>query len=95
MPLKAYSCPTAASDVSSYCQDLDLSEWGVGALAADRDEKVPEISEETSRLAILDLDWTKVRGSAGCRSFATLLDADPKLPCEGQAYRVYIKHTKS
>lgn len=29
-------------------------------MAANPDEKVPEISEETSRLAILDLDWTKV-----------------------------------
>lgn len=37
-----------------------MSEWGVGAMAANPDEKVPEAEEETARLAILDLDWSKV-----------------------------------
>ena len=32
----------------------------MGAMAGNPDEEVPEIEEETSRLAVLDLDWTKV-----------------------------------
>ena len=31
-------------------------------MAGNPDEEVPELAEETSRLAILDLDWTKVTG---------------------------------
>ena len=33
----------------------------MGAMAGNPDEEVPEIEEETSRLAVLDLDWTKVK----------------------------------
>lgn len=40
----------------------DLSEWGVGAMAANPDEHIPE-SEETSRLAVLDLDWDRIRAA--------------------------------
>ena len=29
-------------------------------MAGNPDEEVPEIEEETSRLAVLDLDWSKV-----------------------------------
>ena len=29
-------------------------------MAGNPDEKVPEVKDETSRLAILDLDWSKV-----------------------------------
>ena len=29
-------------------------------MAGNPDEEVPEVADETSRLAILDLDWTKV-----------------------------------
>lgn len=32
----------------------------MGAMAGNPDEEVPEVQEETSRLAILDLDWSKV-----------------------------------
>lgn len=41
-------------------QDIDLAEWGIGAMAGNPDEPVPEVQEETSRLAVLDLDWSKV-----------------------------------
>ena len=41
-------------------QDLNLEEWGVGAMAANPDEAIPEVEEETSRLALVDLDWSKV-----------------------------------
>ena len=40
----------------------DLSEWGVGAMAANPDEHIPE-AEETSRLAVLDLDWDRIRAA--------------------------------
>ena len=40
----------------------DLSEWGVGAMAANPDEAIPE-AEETSRLAVLDLDWERIRAT--------------------------------
>ena len=42
-------------------QDIDLSEWGIGAMAGNPDEKVEEVEEETRRLAVLDLDWSKVQ----------------------------------
>ena len=35
-------------------------EWGVGAMAANPDEHIPD-SAETHRLAIVDLDWDKIR----------------------------------
>lgn len=35
-------------------------EWGVGAMAANPDEHIPD-SDETQRLAIVDLDWDKIR----------------------------------
>ncbi|KAK9828879.1 hypothetical protein WJX72_002532 [[Myrmecia] bisecta] len=37
-----------------------LQEWGVGALAANPDEKIPT-TDETRRLAIVDLDWERIR----------------------------------
>jgi hypothetical protein len=35
------------------------AEWGVGALAGNPDEDIPE-GEESARLAVLDLDWDHV-----------------------------------
>lgn len=50
---------------AAWCfQDIDLSEWGVGAMAANPGEQIPEVEEETSRLAVLDLDWSKVGKAA-------------------------------
>ena len=49
------------------------AEWGVGALAANPAEPVPLVPDATSRLAIVDLDWDKVRAVdvlAVLRSFA-------------------------
>lgn len=43
-------------------QVRDLLEWGVGAMAANPDEAIPE-AEETSRLAVLDLDWERIRAT--------------------------------
>ena len=37
-----------------------VGEWGVGAMAANPDEHIPD-SDETHRLAIVDLDWDKIR----------------------------------
>ena len=55
-------------------QEEDLEqEWGVGAMAANPDENIPE-SDETKRLAIVDLDWDKIRAVdilAVLRSFLT------------------------
>ena len=55
-------------------QEEDLEqEWGVGAMAANPDETIPE-SDETNRLAIVDLDWDKIRAVdilAVLRSFLT------------------------
>lgn len=42
-------------------QVSDLSEWGVGAMAANPDEKIPMMTGETARLAIVDLDWERIR----------------------------------
>lgn len=39
---------------------LDLSEWGVGALAANPEEDIPLV-DGTRRLAVVDLDWQHVR----------------------------------
>ena len=36
-----------------------LQEWGIGAMAANPDEHIPE-ADETPRLAIVDLDWDKI-----------------------------------
>lgn len=41
-------------------QIIDPEEWGVGIWAANPDEQVPEIPDATKRLAVIDLDWTKV-----------------------------------
>jgi hypothetical protein len=40
-------------------QEVDLAEWGVGAFAANPEEDIPD-SDETSRLAVVDLDWSQV-----------------------------------
>ncbi|DBA79259.1 TPA: hypothetical protein ACH3X1_009072 [Trebouxia sp. C0004] len=37
-----------------------VGEWGVGAMAANPDEHIPD-SDETHRLAIVDLDWDNIR----------------------------------
>ncbi|DBA93140.1 TPA: hypothetical protein ACH3X2_003452 [Trebouxia sp. C0005] len=37
-----------------------VGEWGVGAMAANPDEHIPD-SDETHRLAVVDLDWDKIR----------------------------------
>lgn len=43
-------------------QEVDPSEFGVGALAANFDEEVPTMEGEgTRRLALLDMDWEHVR----------------------------------
>ncbi|KAA6423226.1 MAG: pre-rRNA processing, partial [Trebouxia sp. A1-2] len=39
-----------------------VGEWGVGAMAANPDEHIPD-SDETHRLAVVDLDWDKIRAS--------------------------------
>lgn len=39
---------------------MDLTEWGVGAMAANPDEDAPP-GEDSRRLAVLDLDWSQVR----------------------------------
>jgi IS4 transposase len=41
-------------------QVSDLSDWGVGAMAANPDEAIPA-GDETARLAVLDLDWDCIR----------------------------------
>lgn len=44
-----------------WLQDEALEgEWGIGAMAANPDEHIPD-SDETHRLAIVDLDWDKIR----------------------------------
>lgn len=43
-------------------QELDPTEWGVGAMAANFDEEVPMMEGEgTARVALLDMDWEHVR----------------------------------
>eukprot|EP01025_Chloroclados_australasicus_P065291 TRINITY_DN8904_c0_g2_i3.p1 TRINITY_DN8904_c0_g2~~TRINITY_DN8904_c0_g2_i3.p1 ORF type:complete len:760 (-),score=156.28 TRINITY_DN8904_c0_g2_i3:21-2300(-) len=42
-------------------EEIDLSEWGAGANAANPDEDVPVVQDSTQRLAAVDLDWQKVR----------------------------------
>lgn len=37
-----------------------VQEWGIGAMAANPDERIPE-TDETTRLAVVDLDWDKIR----------------------------------
>ena len=41
-------------------QEEDLGDWGVGALAANPEEAVPEAAGDSARLAIVDLDWERV-----------------------------------
>ena len=41
-------------------QVSDLAEWGVGAMAANPDEAIP-VSDETRRLAVVDLDWDRIK----------------------------------
>eukprot|EP01026_Neomeris_dumetosa_P071883 TRINITY_DN7289_c0_g1_i4.p1 TRINITY_DN7289_c0_g1~~TRINITY_DN7289_c0_g1_i4.p1 ORF type:complete len:706 (-),score=143.81 TRINITY_DN7289_c0_g1_i4:247-2364(-) len=41
--------------------EVDLAEWGAGADAANPEEDVPLVENSTNRLAVLDLDWSKVR----------------------------------
>lgn len=48
-----------AVDVGDQEEALE-EEWGVGAMAANPDEHIPD-SDETHRLAIVDLDWDKIR----------------------------------
>lgn len=48
-------CPVPWQD-----EDALVQEWGVGAMAANPDEHIPEAAE-TQCLAIVDLDWDKVR----------------------------------
>ncbi|KAL3137794.1 hypothetical protein ABBQ38_005051 [Trebouxia sp. C0009 RCD-2024] len=50
---------SGAAAVSDEEEALE-QEWGVGAMAANPDEHIPD-SEETPRLAIVDLDWDKIR----------------------------------
>lgn len=56
----------ARSQLSAPCPDPSvlqgdvLADWGVGAMAANPDEAIPE-GRETRRLAVLDLDWSHVR----------------------------------
>ena len=38
----------------------NLAEWGVGAMAANPDEAIP-VSDETRRLAVVDLDWDRIK----------------------------------
>ncbi|KAF8059100.1 esf1 [Scenedesmus sp. PABB004] len=61
----------ASSDGDSGGMAAALQEWGVGALAANPDEVIP-VSEETSRLAVVDLDWANITAAdvlAVMRSF--------------------------
>lgn len=37
-----------------------MAEWGVGAMAANPDEAIP-VSHETRRLAVVDLDWDRIK----------------------------------
>ena len=41
-------------------QEEDLTKWGVGALAANPEEAIPEAAGDSARLAIVDLDWERV-----------------------------------
>ncbi|GAX82620.1 hypothetical protein CEUSTIGMA_g10046.t1 [Chlamydomonas eustigma] len=52
--------------------ELSVKEWGVGAMAANPEEKIP-LMDETKRIAIVDLDWDHVKAVdilAVLRSFA-------------------------
>ena len=50
----SHCAPAAAA------QEEDLGEWGVGALAANPEEAVPEAAGDSARLAVVDLDWDRV-----------------------------------
>ena len=56
-------CPARQLGTALVCvQEVDPSEFGVGALAANFDEEVPTMEGEgTRRLALLDMDWEHVR----------------------------------
>ena len=41
-------------------QDDLAAEYGVGAMAANPDEAIPE-GRDSARLAVLDLDWDRIR----------------------------------
>lgn len=54
-------------------------EWGVGALAANPAERIPE-GDESARLALLDLDWDHMRAVdilAVLRSFLAKASCKP------------------
>lgn len=40
-------------------KEIDLSEWGAGAMAVNPDEDIP-LMDESRRLAVVDLDWEHV-----------------------------------
>lgn len=54
------SCHFSQNIVSLLQDEALVGEWGVGAMAANPDELIPD-SDETHRLAIVDLDWDKIR----------------------------------
>eukprot|EP00798_Chlamydomonas_sp_ICE-L_P030470 gene30470-35481_t len=64
-------------------EELDESEWGAGAMAANPNEEIPT-TEETRRIAIVDIDWehvTAVDMYAVLNSFK---------PLDGQVKRVTV-----
>jgi hypothetical protein len=77
--------PAATSDLDSGPDDATLAaEYGVGALAANPDERVPTAESATPRLALVDLDWDRTRAVdvlAVLRSFA---------PASGRVERVRV-----
>ncbi|KAK9840918.1 hypothetical protein WJX81_000303 [Elliptochloris bilobata] len=50
----------AAEAASDEEVEEDLGDWGVGALAANPEEAVPEAAGDSARLAVIDLDWDRV-----------------------------------
>lgn len=69
---------------------MDPAEWGVGAMAASFDEEVPMMAGEgTRRLALLDMDWERLRAVdilMVLRSF--LAQARPPLPATLAGYGI-------
>lgn len=51
---------TRLSTLPSHWSQALAAEFGVGALAANPDEHIPD-GQESARLAIVDLDWDRIR----------------------------------